>query len=363
VVAFFIEVINMKTDIANRFAQNPLLSPVDLKPSKEGLEIACLLNPGVFTFQNKIWLLIRVAEMPVQKPGIISFPVLKDKGIEIIEIKVDDPDLIAKDPRIITYKGDDYLTTLSHLRLVCSDDGIVFYESEGYPLLYGEGEDEIFGIEDCRVSLIDDTYYLTFTSVSSHGVGVGLRTTKDWKNFQKHGMIFPPHNKDCAIFEEKINDKFYTLHRPSSVDLGGNYIWISQSPDGIHWGKNKCIIKTRPDKWDSKRVGAGAAPIKTEKGWLAIYHGANAEHQYCLGAFLIDLNDPTKVLAQTDEPIMKPQELYELEGFFGKVVFTNGHLVNGDEITIYYGAADEFVCGAKFSINEILSALIYKSSL
>jgi predicted GH43/DUF377 family glycosyl hydrolase len=204
----------MTTDIANRFSQNPLLAPKDLKPSREGLEIACLLNPGVFTFQDKTWLLVRVAERPQQIPGKISFPVLKDGGIELIEIEENDPDLIATDPRVINYKGADYLTTLSHLRLVCSDDGINFYQPEGYPLLQGEGEDEAFGIEDCRVVLIEDTYHLTFTAVSGHGVGVGMRTTKDWKTFEKHGMIIPPHNKDCAIFEEKINGKYYALHRP-----------------------------------------------------------------------------------------------------------------------------------------------------
>lgn len=346
------------TDSANRFPQNPLLSPKDLTPSIPGLEIACLLNPGVFTFQDKIWLLIRVAERPQQKEGFISFPVLKGNGIEIIEIKSDDPELIATDPRVINYRGADYLTTLSHLRLVCSEDGINFYQPEGYPLLQGEGSDEAFGIEDCRVAFIDGTYYLTFTAVSSHGVGVGMRTTKDWRIFEKHGMIIPPHNKDCAVFEEKINGKFYTLHRPSSVDLGGNYIWLAESPDGVHWGNHKCIIKTRKNKWDSKRVGAGAAPIKTEKGWLEIYHGASAEHVYCLGAFLMDLNDPSIVIGQTDEPIMVPQKNYELSGFFGKVVFTNGHIVNGDELTIYYGAADEFVCAAKFSIQHILAQLI-----
>jgi len=344
-------------DIAKRFEANPLLSPKDLVPSREGLEIACLLNPGVFTFQNKIWLLIRVAERPQQKAGIISFPVLKGDGIEIIEIEENHPDLIATDPRVINYKGADYLTTLSHLRLVCSNDGINFHQPDGYPLLHGEGENEAFGIEDCRVALIDDTYYLTFTAVSSHGVGVGMRTTKDWKTFEKHGMIISPHNKDCAVFEEKINGKFYALHRPSSVDLGGNYIWLAESPDGIHWGNHKCIIKTRKNHWDSKRVGAGAAPIKTEKGWLQIYHGANAQHQYCLGAFLMDLNNPSIILAQTTEPIMRPTAEYEMCGFFGEVVFTNGHTLNGDELTIYYGAADEFVCGAKFSVSEILLQL------
>jgi predicted GH43/DUF377 family glycosyl hydrolase len=346
-------------DIAQRFHQNPILSPKDLLPSREGLEIECLLNPGVFTFEGKTWLLIRVAERPRQREGVISFPILKEGKIEIIAIGENDLELDARDPRVINYKGADYLTTLSHLRLVCSDDGIHFYQPDGYPLLQGEGEDEVFGIEDCRVSLIDNTYYLTFTAVSEHGVGVGMRTTKDWKTFQYHGMIIPPHNKDCAVFEERINGKFYALHRPSSVALGGNYIWLAESPDGIHWGKHKCIIKTRPNFWDSARVGAGAAPIKTAGGWLEIYHGANEKHQYCLGAFLMALNDPSEVLARTEEPIMVPTADYELNGFFGEVVFTNGHIVNGDELTVYYGAADEFVCGAKFSMKKILSALRY----
>ena len=349
-------------DIAKRFVQNPLLSPKDIPASTEGLEITCLLNPGVFTFQGKTWLIMRVAERPKQKDGVISFPILTVTGaIIIMEIATDDPELIATDARVINYKGNDYLTTLSHLRLVCSDDGINFYEPENYPSLVGEGILETFGIEDCRVALIDGKYYLTFTSVSDNGVGVGLRTTTDWKTFEKHGMILPAHNKDCAIFEEKINGLYYALHRPSSVDIGGNYIWIASSPDGVHWGNHKCIVKTRKNLWDSKRVGAGAAPIKTEKGWLEIYHGANENHQYCLGAFLMDLNDPSRVIARTEEPVMVPTAAYEISGFFGNVVFTNGHIVepNGDTITIYYGASDEFVCGAKFSIKDILSLLKY----
>jgi predicted GH43/DUF377 family glycosyl hydrolase len=347
-------------DIAKRFQKNPILSPSDLLPSSSGLEITCLLNPGVFKFENKIWLLIRVAERPKQKPNVISFPILSSDGkIEIIEIDKEHPDLTATDARIINYKGIDYLTTLSHLRLVCSDDGFKFYEPENYPILMGQGILEGFGIEDCRVVLIEKTFYLTFTSVSDNGVGVGLRTTKDWKTFDTHGMILPPHNKDCALFEEKINGLFYALHRPSSVEIGGNYIWIASSPDAIHWGNHHCIIKTRKESWDSARVGAGAAPIKTEKGWLAIYHAANKDNQYCLGAFLLDLNDPTIVIARTENPIMMPIADYEKSGFFGNVVFTNGHVVeaDGDTVTIFYGASDEFVCSAKFSITEILSFL------
>jgi predicted GH43/DUF377 family glycosyl hydrolase len=218
---------------------------------------------------------------------------------------------------------------------------------------------QTFGIEDCRVTFLEDKYYLTFTAVSDSGVGVGMRTTTDWKNFEAHGMILPPHNKDVAIFEEKINGLYYALHRPSSVDIGGNYIWLAESPDGVHWGNHKCILKTREGMWDSGRVGAGAAPIKTDKGWLEIYHGATKEHRYCLGAVLLDLANPSVIIARTTDPIMEPTEAYETTGFFGHVVFTNGHILDadGDTLTVYYGAADEYVCGAKFSINEILAAL------
>jgi predicted GH43/DUF377 family glycosyl hydrolase len=345
-------------DIAQRFPENPLLLPKDLKSSAADLQIICLLNPGVFVFQEKIWLLVRVAESIAQKEGVIFFPAMNAFGkIEIVEVPLNDPDLIANDSRVINYKGLDYLTTLSHLRLVCSEDGINFYEPEDYSLLTGLGILEQFGIEDCRVTKIDDTYFLTYTAVSERGVGVGLRTTNDWQHFEIKGMIFPPHNKDCAIFDELINGKFYALHRPSSVEIGGNYIWLSESPDGIHWGNHQCIVRTRAGHWDSARVGAGAAPIKTSQGWLEIYHGANAENYYCLGAFLMHLENPGKVISRTVKPIMVPTENYELSGFFGHVVFTNGHVVTGDRLTIYYGAADEFVCGAHFSIAEILSFL------
>lgn len=347
-------------DIARRFPQNPLLSPKHLKASSEGLTIACLLNPGVFSFEGKTWLLVRVAERPQQSEVHVSFPILTETGeMQIMEIALNDADLIATDARVVRYKGVDYLTTLSHLRLLCSDDGISFYEPEGYPKIFGTGSLQTFGIEDCRVTQMDDEYYLTFTAVSASGVGVGMRTTRNWKSFTSHGMILPPHNKDCAIFEEKINDKYYALHRPSSVDIGGNFIWLAESPDGVHWGNHRCIVKTRSGHWDSGRVGAGAAPIKTDRGWLEIYHGATKEHRYCLGAFLLDLQEPWKVIARSTEPIMEPIEPYETSGFFGHVVFTNGHVYNteNDLLTIYYGAADEHVCGAHFSIKQIMDTL------
>lgn len=345
-------------DIAKRDSNNPILRPSDLEPKIEGMEITCLLNPGVYRLNGKTWLLLRVAERPRQQEGKISFPVYNSKGeIEVMTFDANDPDLDASDPRVINYKGNDYLTTLSYLRPVCSDDGVHFYEDPEYAPIFGKGALETFGIEDCRVATTADGYFLTFTEVSPVAVGVGLIETKDFKDIKRHGMIFPPHNKDCALWEEKVNGKYYAFHRPSSPELGGNYIWLAESPDRLHWGNHHCIATTRPGKWDSVRVGAGAAPIRTEKGWLEIYHGANAENRYCLGALLLDLNDPSKVIARSEEPIMEPIAPYEQTGFFGNVVFTNGQIVEGDKVTIYYGASDEVICRAEFSIKEILKSL------
>lgn len=345
-------------DIAKRFSQNPILRPADLAPSQGDMKIECLLNPGVFEFEGKIWLLLRVAEQPVQQEGKISFPVFDENGkIKVYTFDKSDPALDFTDPRVINYKGQDYLTTMSHLRLVSSTDGIHFREVEGFRPIFGQTKLESYGIEDCRVVKIGDTYQLTFTEVSQYGVGVGLIQTKDWKTFEHRGMIFPPHNKDCAIFEEQINGKYFALHRPSSPQLGGNYIWVAESPDLVHWGNHKCIATSRKGYWDSARVGAGAAPIKTKEGWLEIYHGANEKHQYSLGALLLDLKDPSRVLARSEQPIMQPKEQYELTGFFGNVVFTNGHIVEGDRVRMYYGASDEVICGADFSISEILKTL------
>lgn len=345
-------------DLANRYPSNPILSPRDLKPSTDEMIIESVLNPGVFTFDNKIWMLVRVAERTVQKEGTVTVPYYNKKGnLEILNFQSNDPKLIIKDARVINYDGVDYLTTISHLRLLYSVDGTTFQEPKSHQNIFGVGKYESYGIEDCRVSQLDDTYYLTYTAVSENGVCVALQTTRDWKNFIRHGLILPPHNKDCTLFDEKINGKYYALHRPSSPELGGNFLWLAESPDGLHWGNHKCIAKTRQGKFDSKRLGAGASPIKTPYGWLEIYHGANEEERYCLGALLLDLNNPSIIIARSAEPIMEPLASYEKEGFFANVVFTNGHLVKNDEIIIYYGASDEYVCQATFSINAILKHL------
>jgi predicted GH43/DUF377 family glycosyl hydrolase len=346
-------------DLAERFAENPILRPRDVIPSREGLEVECLLNPGVFRYKGRIGLLLRVAERPHQQEGWRSTPVIdphEPSGMAILAVRKDDPELVESDPRAFDYKRNRYLTTLSHLRLAWSDDGVHF-EAEPKPTLIGYGELESFGIEDSRVTEINGRYYLTYTAVSPSGVAVGMTSTTDWQEFHRHGVIIPPSNKDCALFPAKVGGKYLALHRPSNLYIGGHYIWLSTSPDMEHWGCHKCLAWSRPGMWDSARIGAGAEPILTERGWLAIYHGADEHHRYCLGGLLMDRDDPAKVIGRSIEPIMEPLAPYEQTGFFGNVVFTNGHVVDGDTVTVYYGASDEVICGARFSIAQILDSL------
>lgn len=162
-----------------------------------------------------------MAERPEQKEDRTSFPIFTPEGaLKIMEFDNADPKLDRTDPRVFRYNGEHYLSTLSHLRLVASRDGATFREN-GLPPIFGRGELETYGIEDCRVTQIGDTYYLTYTEVSANGVGVGLRSTTDWRRIESHGMIFPPHNKDCAIFDETVEGNYFALHRPSSPAIGG----------------------------------------------------------------------------------------------------------------------------------------------
>ena len=183
-----------------------------------------------------------------------------------------------------------------------------------------------------------------------------LCVTEDFKTFKKLGNIFPPDNKDVALFPEKINGKYYALHRPSS-GFGKNEIWLAESSDLMCWGNHRHIIGLRNGMWDSGRIGAGCPPVKVDGGWLEIYHGATWDDRYCMGAVLLDGNEPWKVLKRSKTPIMEPETEYEKNGFFGGVVFACGCTIKDDTVNLYYGAADTHMCAAQMSLKEILNSL------
>ena len=156
--------------MVHRFAENPILRPSDIPATSESMRVECLLNPGTFRFNGKTWLILRVAERPFQKDGEISFPILADDGgIEVMRIAVDSHDLNLDDPRVITYKGEDYLTTMSHFRLVSSEDGVHFHEEPEYGPIFPYGAFECFS--QCGRSYRRDG----FKSASYPGKGQRIR--------------------------------------------------------------------------------------------------------------------------------------------------------------------------------------------
>lgn len=349
-----------------RYENNPLITPSDVKPHKNGFEVIGAFNAAVTKYKDEVIMLLRVAERPVSNnPDIVKAPVynIKTKDLDILELDKNDKRYDFSDPRVIkdNIKKDGsfkYLTSISYIRIARSKDGKCFTVDED-PIIYPSNELEVFGLEDPRVTLIEDTYYIYFSAISPVGVGEAMVKTKDFKNMEHCGMIFAPENKDVAIFPERINGKYYAIHRPVPKSNGNPEIWIAESDNLLYWGNHKYLLGLRDEKWDNGRIGGGAVPIKTEVGWLEFYHGAAKNDRYCMGAVLLDLNDPTKIIARSNNPILEPEEDYEKNGFFGNVVFSCGVLVEGDTVKMYYGVADSSMACAELSIKEILDSLTY----
>jgi len=342
-----------------RSPQNPVIGPEDVKPSGDGFEVIGVFNAGATRFEDEIILLLRVAERPINtNPDVVQAAVydLAEERPVTIEFSKDDPEIDFSDPRLIITPTETYLTSISHLRLARSKDGIHF-EIDDVPAISPVNDYETFGLEDPRISLIDGIYYITYVVVSPFGVTTCLISTGDFISFQRHGVIFCPENKDAVLFPEKVEGKFYALHRPVSPLFKKQDIWIAESPDLHCWGNHRCLMGPCPGHWDETKIGAGAVPFKIDRGWLEIYHGVDRNNRYCLGAVLLDGAEPWKIIARANKPILEPQANYERKGFFGNVVFSCGLLCEDDKVRIYYGAADTVICYAELSLKEIIATL------
>ena len=335
---------------------NPIVRPFDVKPSMESYRVQGAFNPGATVFGDEVLLLLRVAETCEPKEGYIRIPTYRfDDGHPrpgIIEFKALDPDVKLRDTRSVVYKGREYLSTISHIRIARSKDGLHFTVDEK-PLILPVDETEEYGVEDARVTFIDDKYYITYTAVSQNSWATALAVTEDFKSVERKGLVFYPENKDVAIFPEKVGGKYMALHRPNNSGFGKPSIWYAESPDMIHWGNHRCILRPRDTKW--VRVGAGTPPIKTPEGWLVIAHGMDDKSAYSLFCVLLDLEEPRRVVRCADAPLLMPTEPYETDGFFGNVVFSNGMIEKDGKILVYYGAADESSCVAITDIDGLLA--------
>ncbi|MEA3448766.1 MAG: glycoside hydrolase family 130 protein [Bacteroidota bacterium] len=224
-------------------------------------------------------------------------------------------------------------------------------------------EYEAYGIEDPRITFIDGEYLITYSAYSQHGVRIALAKTRDFETIERVSLITQADYRNVVIFPEKFNGLYARLDRPHS-EISPWSMWISYSPDLTYWGESKLIMKPMQYHWDEMKIGPGAPPIKTKKGWLNIYHGVFPTMDgsvYRLGVALHDLKDPSKVIAVGDEWILQPEEIYELTGYVHNVVFTCGAVPEVDgTLKLYWGGADKVMCAGTARIDELVDMCLSK---
>jgi predicted GH43/DUF377 family glycosyl hydrolase len=261
---------------------------------------------------------------------------------------------------------------LSHLCAARSANGIDGWRVDKEPTLLAnphEYPEEIWGIEDPRITYVPELeqYAVAYTSFAKGGPGVSLALTKDFKAFERYGVVMSPEDKDAALLPRRIGGFWALIHRPMTT-LGA-HMWMSYSPDLRHWGSHKIILQARRGGWwDANKIGLCSPPIETPAGWLAIYHGVRQTASgsiYRLGLALFDLEDPAICLKRSDSWMFGPETPYEREGDVNGVVFPCGQTIgnDGDTIHLYYGAADSCVAMATGSIRNLLAWLDDHSSV
>jgi beta-1,4-mannooligosaccharide/beta-1,4-mannosyl-N-acetylglucosamine phosphorylase len=213
---------------------------------------------------------------------------------------------------------------------------------------------------DPRVTWIEDRYWVSWCN-GYHGPTIGIAYTYDFKEFFQCENAFLPFNRNGVLFPERIDGKYAMLSRPSDnghTPFGD--IYISFSPDMKFWGEHRCVMKVSPfeqSAWQCTKIGAGSVPIRTDEGWLIFYHGVIHTcngFRYSMGAAILDLNDPSRVLYRTQPYLLAPDALYELTGDVPNVLFPCAALCQEDKVAIYYGAADTVVGLAFGYLQEIL---------
>lgn len=309
------------------------------------------------------------------------------------------PGAVLKDGKVyLLYRAiGEYDRYISRIGLAISDDGFNFKRVSKKPVIYPKNNYDKWACEDPRITEIDGTFYITYVAHSQRvrkdgkpahnrihnltGPQTALVTTKDFTRFRRHGIITPKNsdNRDVVIFPEKINGRFVIIHRPYrwcknwfknplskriTVNIPKPYkdlpqrpaTWISYSYDLKNLFDHKLLIRST-HKADEK-TGVGAPPIKTSKGWLLIYHHVERDRKnriiYTAKTVLLDLKNPSKVIAKIPYAVLVPQKKYEIRGDVDNVVFPTGVLVKGGKLFVYYGAADKQCAVATIKLDKII---------
>jgi predicted GH43/DUF377 family glycosyl hydrolase len=315
-----------------------------------------------YDFSNDLCLFTRYAGNPILSRENWPYPINSVFNAGAVRLPDGDTLLLC---RVEDRSG------LSHLCAARSLNGVDNWRIDSEPTLKGNPNDfpeEIWGIEDPRITYVPELeqYAIAYTSFARGGPGVSLALTRDFRSFERIGVIMPPEDKDAALLPRRINGYWALIHRP--VTPTGAHMWISSSPDLQHWGRHKVILEARRGGWwDANKIGLCSPPIETPKGWLTIYHGVRqtaAGSIYRLGLALFDLEKPELCLQRGNSWMFGPEAPYERSGDVKDVVFPCGQTIgeDGDTIRLYYGAADFCIAMATGSIRTLLAWLEAHSS-
>ncbi|NHJ01681.1 MAG: glycosidase [Candidatus Heimdallarchaeota archaeon] len=307
----------MRKDYIERYKGNPILTKYDIP-----YQVETVHNAGVVKFENRYIMLFRSHLRT---------------GRSIIGI-AESSDGFKFHPRDKPF-------------LIPSSDGIF-------------AEYEEFGVEDPRITPLDGKFYITYSAYSRNGVRIGLAQTTDFIHIERVALITQADYRNTVIFPEKIKNQYVRLDRPHS-DISPWSIWISYSPDLQYWGHSRVVMKPVPYHWDEMKIGPGAVPFRTEKGWLSIYHGVFPTMDgsiYRLGVALHDLEDPAKILGVGDQWILQPEDPWEITGYVHNVVFSCAAVPEADgSVKIYWGGADTVMCVGIARIDDLITLCLKNS--
>ena len=269
---------------------------------------------------------------------------------------------------------DNQILTGTNLGFATSDDGINWV-AEPEPA-FALKTDEIDRIYDPRLTVIDGKLHMCFAVDTKHGICGGVATTDDLKTLNILS-ISAPDNRNMVLFPEKVNGKYVRLERPMPVYSRGGHdtfdVWMAQSPDLRYWGDNKFVLGVEHVPFANDKIGPAAPPVKTEKGWLTTFHAVERDESrgkngwekrwtkiYYAGIMLLDLNDPSKVIGYSKEPLIAPELPFETEdGYRTDVIFPGGMILEDNgEVKIYYGASDTVECLATANVNDLIDLCI-----
>lgn len=297
-------------------------------------------------------------------------PILTAKDLPVNANGVFNPGAVEVDGETVLLLRIEERRGVSQIRVARSKNGVDNWRIAGEPLLEPDRPEcpfEEWGCEDPRVTQVGPRLWaIAYTAFSSYGPAVAIALTSDFDSVTRLGIMLSPMNKDSAVFPEQFDGHWIMLHRP--VTGVEEDIWYASSPGNLlNWSQPGLLMPQRGGPWwDGIRIGVGCPPIRTDEGWLLIYHGVKemaVSPLYRIGVALLDLKDPRKVLARASEWVFSPEAEFEQHGNTPNVVFTCGATVRGDEVWMYYGAADTCVGLATAKVSDLLDFVHEKDFL